>query len=247
MAGSARSSLKYFVINGKNYPEISGPRIDAFLKAIEDVASQFRDVEFYVAPPNFGLAYCAKTTEKVHVLAQHVDAKEEGASTGFSIPEIAKSFGAAGSIVNHSEHRISPSEIELLVARLRSLGILSVVCAKDDEEVGRFAKLNPDFIAVEPPDLIGSGKAVSKEKPEIVMNSRKALEQNRASGSRTKLLCGAGIVERIDTFRAVELGAEGILVASGVVKARDWKTKITELARGLSDARTQKANSQEKL
>ena len=124
--------------------------------------------------------------------------------------------------------------------------MISVVCAKDDEEVSRLSKFSPDFIAVEPPDLIGSGKAVSKVRPEIIKGSREALELARPANSSSKLLCGAGIVEGIDAQLSVEMGAEGILVASGVIRAPDWESKMTELAQGLIDARTQGASSRER-
>lgn len=203
------------------------------------MGESFREnVEFFLAPPNLGLS---SAVERAHssfrVLSQHLDSATVGASTGFSIPEVAKSFGATGSIVNHSEHRIPEEEIKALVSRIRNLGMISVVCAKDDEEVGRFSEFDPDFIAVEPPDLIGSGKAVSKERPGIITGSRSALEKSRLQGSSTKLLCGAGIVEGVDARLAVDMGADGILVASGVVKAQDWTKKIEELAQGLIDAR----------
>jgi triosephosphate isomerase len=53
------------------------------------------------------------------------------------------------------------------------------------------------------------------------------------TGFRGKVLCGAGIVSGEDVERAVELGAEGVLVSSSVVRARDWESKIVELADSL--------------
>ena len=233
--------MRYFFINAKNYQEIAGVHLTDFAKATSLVAREtsFESVQFFLAPPNFGLYALANPPDPaISLLAQHVDVAKPGASTGYSVPEIAKIFGAAGSIVNHSEHRIPQEEISQLVLKLRSLDMISLVCAKDDVEVETYAKLSPDFIAIEPPDLIGSGKAVSKERPEIIMESRESLVRGRPAGSQTKLLCGAGIVDGIDARRSIELGAEGILVASGVVKAPDWKSKISELARGLTDAQT---------
>lgn len=233
--------MRYFVINAKNYLEISGSNLGDFCKSIREVSAKesFRhEVEFFLAPPNFGLSSAVdEGSSSFRVLSEHLDSAKDGASTGYSVPEVAKSFGAAGSIINHSEHRIPEEEIKVLVSRIRDLGMISVVCAKDDEEVGRLSRLDPSFIAVEPPDLIGSGKAVSKERPGIITGSRSALEENRPPGSSTKLLCGAGIVEGVDARLAVEMGADGILVASGVVKAPDWVRKIEELARGLIDAK----------
>ena len=50
--------------------------------------------------------------------------------------------------------------------------------------------------------------------------------QKKARNS-TKLLCGAGIVTAEDVERAIELGSHGILVASGIVKSRNWNRDKT--------------------
>ncbi|MEX1052855.1 MAG: triose-phosphate isomerase, partial [Nitrosopumilaceae archaeon] len=87
------------------------------------------------------------------------------------------------------------------------------------------------YIAIEPPELIGTGKAVSKERPEVITKSVIAVKQARNS---TKLLCGAGIVSGKDVSKAMQLGANGILVASGIVKARNWNTTVEEFAKAIS-------------
>ncbi len=119
----------------------------------------------------------------------------EGATTGFFIPEMAKSFGATGSLLNHSEHRLGGQTICNLIKRLRSLKMTSVVCAKTPDEVANIAKFHPDFIAIEPPELIGSGKSVSKHKPSVITRSVEAKAQHSSS---TKLISRAGIMDKID-------------------------------------------------
>ena len=108
--------------------------------------------------------------------------------------------------------------------------MLSIICVKDIVEVKNNVKLNPDFIAIEPPELIGSGKAVSKEKPELIA---KAADIVNKSKNKTKLLCGAGIVSGEDVAKAIKLGSKGILVASGIIKAKDWSKIISEFAKAL--------------
>jgi triosephosphate isomerase len=49
----------------------------------------------------------------------------------------------------------------------------------------------------------------------------------------TKLLCGAGIVTTDDVKRAIELGSRGILVASGIVKSRNWQRDIEGFAKAI--------------
>ena len=213
-----------FIINFKNYEEIGGSDAIRLAKIASKVAKKHK-IEIVVCPPQHLLSEVAKVP--VTVFAQHLDVLNLGSTTGFVIPELAKKSGVVGSLINHSEHRIPPKDIEVLITRLRDLKMRSVVCVRDVKEAETYAKLNPDYIAIEPPELIGSGKAVSKEKPEIIIKSVSAVKNTK---NKTRLLCGAGIVSGNDVSRAIELGAKGILVASGIVKAKDWQKIIEEFA-----------------
>ena len=106
----------------------------------------------------------------------------------------------------------------------------SVVCVKNVAEVKKYVRLNPDYIAIEPPELIGSGKAVSKERPGLITNAVIAVKKAK---NKTTLLCGAGIVSGEDVAKSIELGSTGILVASGIIKAKNWKKIIEEFARAM--------------
>ena len=108
--------------------------------------------------------------------------------------------------------------------------MISILCVKDVAEARRYAKINPDYIAIEPPELIGSGKAVSTEKPELITKAAVAVKSAR---NKTKLLCGAGIVSGEDVSKAVELGSKGILVASGIVKSKNWDKIMSEFAKSM--------------
>jgi triosephosphate isomerase len=72
------------------------------------------------------------------------------------------------------------------------------------------------MVAIEPPELIGTGRAVSKENPAIVTEAVKRIRRVNPSMA---ILCGAGISTGEDVYAALKLGANGILVASGVVKS----------------------------
>jgi triosephosphate isomerase len=213
------------VINFKNYSDASGAKTIELAKAAEQVALKL-GVEIVLAPPQASIALVAKSVD-MPVVCQHVDDASEGSTTGFVVPEIAKMYGASGSLINHSEHRVDMQVIKSLVKRLRALSMTSIVCAHTPAEVAELSTFSPDFIAIEPPELIGSGRAVSKENPAIISNSIKA------AGGRSRIICGAGITDKSDVEKAIELGSEGILVASGVVKAASWQDKISELAQGM--------------
>ncbi len=217
-----------FVINCKNYEEISGDKILRFVKTAEKISKKYK-IKIAIAPPQHLIGLVSKSS--LPILAQHVDVSKVGSTTGFIVPELLKKSKVAGSLINHSEHRISPKEISLLVPKLRELKMISILCVKDVSEVKKYTKLNPDYIAIEPPELIGSGKAVSKEQPELIT---KAVKEVNAAKNKTKLLCGAGIVSGEDVSAAIKLGSKGILVASGVVKAKNWSKIIEDFAKAFS-------------
>jgi triosephosphate isomerase (TIM) len=216
------------IINFKNYTEIGGEKTLELSKVAEQVRNS-TGVEIVIAPPQPSLSQVC-TMVKTPVISQHVDSSKPGSTTGYFVPEIVKSYGVIGSLINHSEHRIDRLDsIGELVEVLRGLQMVSVVCARTVEEARNIARFNPDFIAIEPPELIGSGKAVSKENPAIITESiAAAAEQSKSS----KVICGAGIIDRTDVESALRLGANGILVASGIIKAPSWHDKIYELALG---------------
>jgi len=213
------------IINFKNYEEVSADGAIRLGQTARQVAEKLQ-VEIILAPPHPVLALIAREIE-MPVICQHIDDEKMGPSTGFTVPEIAKSYGAKGSLINHSEHRIEMNSIASLVKRLRRLGMVSIVCAQEPQEVVEISTFEPDFIAIEPPELIGSGKAVSKENPTVITKSIEG------AGSRSRIICGAGISDKEDVSKAMELGSQGILVASGVIKATSWDKKITELASGM--------------
>ncbi len=213
------------IINFKNYAEVSGDKAIKLTKAAQAVSKKLK-AEIVVAPPQPALAIVAKSV-RMPVISQHVDDEKVGSSTGYFLPELAKSYGAVGSLINHSEHRIEMKHIASLVERLRSLHMTSIVCAREPWEVMEISVFQPDFIAIEPPELIGTGRAVSKENPAIITKSIEA------AGSRSKVICGAGITSKDDVAKAIELGSHGILVASGIIKASSWPNKIAELAAGM--------------
>ena len=216
-----------FIINCKNYEEIAGEKIIKLAKIAEKISKKYK-IKIAIAPPHHLIPLITKFG--IIVLAQHLDDKKVGSTTGFMIPEIIKKSKIDGSIINHSEHRITENEIKNLVKRLKKLKLKTVICVKNVSEAKKYAKINPTFIAIEPPELIGTGRAISTEKPQLITNSINAVQSAKNS---TKLLCGAGIVSAEDVSRAVELGSKGILVASGVIKAKNWERILSDFSRGL--------------
>lgn len=216
------------IINCKNYAEASGRRLISVLRAAASAQRKY-GVAVAVAPPAPLVANC--TRRGARVFAQHADCAKPGSSTGRAVPEILRACGASGSLINHSENRVPAREAACAVKRLRELGMTSVVCAGTPREARAMARLDPDYVAIEPPDLIGSGRAVSQERPAVIKDAARAVA---SAGTSSKLLCGAGIASGQDARLAGELGSSGVLVASGVIKAASPARAISELAAALA-------------
>jgi triosephosphate isomerase len=220
------------IVNFKTYPEATGRGALELSKIIEEVASE-NGVSAAVAPQYVDI-YRIASEVKIPVLAQHVDPIAPGRNTGWVTIESVKAAGAVGTLINHSEHKLQISQIKEVVKLARKAGFATVACAADVNESTEVAKVEPDIILIEPPELVGTGIPVSKAKPEVVRNSVKAIKHINA---KVKVLCGAGITAGEDVTRAIELGTEGVGVASGVVCAKDQRAAFQDIVSGIIKAR----------
>jgi triosephosphate isomerase len=143
------------------------------------------------------------------------------------LAEAVKSAGAEGSLLNHSEKRISPSEIAASLKLCVDADLRSLVCADTTEASVEIARMLPDMIAIEPPELIGTGISISKARPELITES---VKQIRKVNRSVKVLCGAGVSTAEDVSKALELGSEGVLVATAVAKSKDPRTVLGGMA-----------------
>jgi triosephosphate isomerase len=216
------------VINLKSYIETIGKRGLELLEAAEKVSEEY-NIDIGIAPQFTDIYLLSKNTRKVKIFAQHIDPIEPGAYTGHILPEAVKEAGAVGTLINHSEKPMKIIDIEKAINIAKRLGLITIVCANDNIVGAAVAKLNPDYVAVEPPELIGTGISVSTAKPEIVINSVKMIKEINPN---IRVLVGAGISNKEDVKKALEFGAEGVLLSSAVTKANNFYEKIKELAEG---------------
>ena len=216
------------VINVKAYAESIGQNGLKLAKICEEVASE-RGVSIAICPQQVFLSQVASSVS-IPCFAQHADAVPPGSFTGFVTLEAVKEAGAVGTLLNHSEHRLKLADIEFLVSRAASLGLLTIVCTNNVRVSRAVAALKPYSVAVEPPELIGTGRAVSKVDPAVVSDTVKAVKEIH---EECVVLCGAGITNGEDVRAAIELGADGVLLASGVVKAEDPKKALLDLVSGI--------------
>lgn len=220
--------LPAIVLNFKTYSEILGRRGWDLSKRFAAVADD-TGASIVLCPPTPDLAHVAKLVH-IPVFGQHVDAAESGQTTGWTPPETLLEAGAAGTLINHSERKVAWEEMAKSIPRCQALGLEVIGCADDLAEAETLAKASPEYIAIEPPELIGGDVSVTTAKPEVVSH---AVERIRGVNPRVSVLCGAGVRTRKDVARALELGTSGVLLSSGVVKAKDPEKALRDLVKGL--------------
>jgi len=212
-------------LNLKVYRESGGARGIELCRIADQVASE-TGVKIMVAPQILDIPKALSECKKILIYSQHVDPNEPGAATGTLTVDALASSGAKGSLVNHAEHKIRLNDINVIVAKCRKANLETMVCTADAIESASIASMKPNYIAVEPPELIGSGVSVSTAKPEIITATVEAVRRV----ADVPVICGAGISNGQDIKRALELGAKGVLLASAYVKAKDPKALLTEMA-----------------
>jgi len=220
------------VVNYKTYLESVGKRGLEIARAAERISVE-TGVCIAVAPQFPDLRMIAEAVE-IPIFAQHVDPVKPGSFTGHVLAEAVKDAGAEGTLINHSERRLVLADIDEAIKRAKEVGLKTIVCSNNLEVSAAVAALNPDFCAYEPPRLIGTGISVSTAEPEIVTQ---AVEAIRKVNSRVIPLCGAGITTGDDVAAALKLGTEGVLLASGVVKAKKPEIVLEEMAKAVASTR----------
>ena len=215
-------------VSFKAYAEATGKRALDLAKEIESAAREF-DHTVILIPNLIDLRMVAESTE-LPVFSQHMDPCPPGSHTGSITAEMLREAGAVGTMINHSEKRMILADIDESVRRAKELGLETMVCTNNVDVTGAAAALGPTYVAIEPPELIGGDISVSTAKPEVVSGSVDAVKR---INPEVKVLCGAGVKKKEDVKKAMELGASGVLLASGIVKAKNPKDVMVSLLEGL--------------
>jgi len=214
------------ITNFKTYESATGIAALQLAKLHEEIAEEY-GVNFAVCPQVTDIWMVASQV-KIPVLAHHFDAISHGKFTGHILPEALKMAGADGSLLNHAERRVPFNYLADSLNRAREVGFFTVVCAQNVEEAGLIASLHPDAVALEPPELIGGDVSVSSASPDII---KAAVERV----AHVPLIVGAGVKNGDDVRVALELGARGVLVASGVTQAQNPRAVLEDFARALKE------------
>jgi triosephosphate isomerase len=217
------------LVNFKTYSEATGRRAVKLAETAEKISLE-TETCIGIAPQFVDIAPLSQAVS-LPIFAQHIDPISPGSFTGHILPEAVREAGAVGTLINHSERRLNLADIDAAITRARESNLLSVVCTNNAAVSVAAAALKPNMIAVEPPELIGTGIPVSKAKPEVVSGT---VDLVKRINPNVVILCGAGITRGEDVAAALRLGTEGVLVASGVVKAKDPYKVLLEFAESIT-------------
>jgi triosephosphate isomerase len=214
-------------INFKTYEQGSGENAVKLTKVLEKVATETQ-IKIIPVVQAADIQEVVQST-KLEVWTQTIDPVEFGAHTGAVLPEAISEDGASGTFLNHSENKITDYEkLKLAVKRAKEVNLKILIFADNVEELGKVSVLYPDYVSYEPPELVGSKTtSVATAHPEVI---KKAAEVSKTKG--LPLIVGAGIHSREDVKKSLELGAVGVAIASGVVKAENPREKLLDLTEG---------------
>ena len=212
------------ILNYKTYLESSGLNALNLAHDLESAASESGIT--MVATPQAADIYRISEETSLPIFAQHIDPITPGGHTGSSLISTLIEAGISGSLINHSEQRMKLSDIDEVVKMCKANDIESCVCTNNIETSKAIATMAPTAVAVEPPELIGTGIPVSQAQPEVVEDT---VAEVKAINKNVKVLCGAGITTGDDMKAAMDLGADGVLLASGIIKAESPKDALLDL------------------
>jgi triosephosphate isomerase len=221
-------TLPVIVLNYKTYREATGESAIKLSAIVKKLSKEFK-ISIVVAPQFVDLAKIAEKFE-IPVFAQHIDPIKPGSHTGQILAESVKAAGGVGTLLNHAERKLPFEILEQTVAHVKDLELKICICAENLEVARKTAKLNPDYVAFELPELIGTGKSISTTEPELVQS---AVKQILEANPQVIPLCGAGISTGQDVYAALKLGTQGVLLASAFTVAKDPEAILRELLQGV--------------
>lgn len=195
------------------------------LKIIKKIDKKFKKIKLIaiINPADISLVSEIKRKNIKLYTSLNKYCETYGSYTGGIPLEFLKEKNFDGILLNHFENRIVFSELKKFIEFSKKIGLETMVCAKDLSEAKKIDKLNPKYLSYEAPELIGTGKAISKYKAESL---KKFIEITKSIP-----ICGAGISEAIDVKIAKDLGARGVLIASAFAKAKNKIKFLKEIDR----------------
>lgn len=207
-------SVPFFEVGPKAF--LYGKELLKLAKHADKLCEQY-DVQIIFTPQYVDIPVIARETERIFVFAQHMDAIVVGRGVGSVLPEALCEAGAHGVLLNHFEKRLSLDELEKAIARADEVGLATMVCADTVEDCNMIARMNPNIIIAEPPELIGVGKREAGHQQAIQEINSVIWNIN----PEIRVLHGAGISCGQDVYDVIANGAQGTGSTSGIFLSND--------------------------
>lgn len=219
-----KPKIPVLIVNFKTYEESTGLNALKLAKICNKVSKETGKA-IAISVQALDLKEIAKNVD-ISVLAQHIDGEDYGAKTGHILPNAIILAGGVGSLLNHSEDQYNFEDLKKASDKMKELGMVRVICANSPQKAKEVATLKPEFIAIEPPELIGTLVSVSKVNPKVITDT---IDLVKKVSPNTQVLCGAGVATKEDVKKAIELGSAGILIATAIVKAKNPEKILKEM------------------
>lgn len=198
-----------------------------------DRLSQELDVTVIFDPQHVDIPAVARETRHLAVFAQHMDPVAVGRGAGHVLPEAIKEAGAVGTMLNHSERRMTLADIHRAIRRAHEVGLATLVCADSPEEAAAIALLGADIVLAEPPELIATSRSAATEMRGFV---EQAVEMVGRIDPGIIVMCGAGVQTPDDVARMIGLGVGGTGSSSSILRAADPVARMEALIGALHQA-----------
>lgn len=225
--GHVKDNRPAIVLNLKAYERSSGEGGLALCLAAETVASRHHDVHIIICPQVNQLYLLGHKLKHASVFAQAADSNPPGKFTGTLTVNAIADSGCAGTLMNHAERQASMADIGQVLEHCKPLGLKVVACANNVAKARQIAELKPWAVAVEVPELIGTGRSVSTVEPEVVTD---AVSQIGKANPDVRVFVGAGVSTGEDVLRSLELGTSGVVLSSRYVDAPDPQKLLEQMA-----------------
>lgn len=207
---------------------------DAALKLAlyADGVSDKYNVQVIFTPQAVDIWNIAHHTKNILVFAQHMDSIPIGRGIGSILPEAVKAAGAVGVLLNHSEKRLTMDELNRTIQRAEQVGLASMACADNLEDALVIARMNPNIIIVESPELIGVGRRAVGD-CEMIARTNKLVHQINPD---ILILHGAGISSGKDVYDIIAAGSQASGSTSGILNAKDPYAMLEEMIHSVREA-----------
>jgi len=208
------------LLNFKTYKQASGKSALELIRVVEKVVDQ-TGVKIFPAVQALDLAYLKPQTQ-LDLWVQHLDAIQPGRHTGRLSAYTAYQQGAAGVQLNHSENPLTEDQLKKALEICRQNQIKTLVFCADLKTLKTINNLNPDYVCWENPDNVATGQTDFHQAQNVIKQA--------ISVCSAPFLLGAGITSAEDVKTALNLGADGVGLASAFIKTDNSYDLLLSLA-----------------